>query len=56
MTTNLVGYESKAGDILVVKVDNKLRGKCRVVTDVPVMDMDDEHIQSALDVAKQMYG
>lgn len=53
VTSKTAMYGEAGGDLVVVKVEDK--NKCSWVTDM-VIDTDDEHIQKALDVAKQLYG
>ena len=53
VTSKTAMYGEAGGDLVVVKVEDK--NKCSWVTDM-VISTDDEHIQKALDVAKQLYG
>ena len=53
VTSKTAMYGEAGGGLVVVKVEDK--NKCSWVTDMAT-DTDDEHIQKALDVAKQLYG
>lgn len=43
------------GGIIVLKIDNKISGTYTVITDVPLSGTDEEHIQSGLEICKQLY-
>lgn len=55
VTSDIAGNKMTEGGIVVIKIEDLSKGKYSEIAEVPIAETDDEHINSALEICKQLY-